>query len=257
MPIPEFAKRIVYGGVEICTLGRGVPRRICGEPIRFPARWSRAVPSHYEPLCFDFVRRYCRPGTVAFDIGANIGVFTVAMARRVGGSGKVFAFEPTPRLRDTLIRVLRLNGVADQVQVRAEAVGGRIGEAEFYDTGHLGAVANSLVARADARHYTVAVTTVDATRHAERVGRVAAIKIDVEGAEVEVLRGAEQTLAEDKPAINLGVHPKAIRAAGENLESLWHLIVPHGYRMEHDGEVVERQWFCAQEELFDVQCVAA
>src|SRR5438067_2438972 len=131
----SLAKRAAYRALDLCTAGRGVPRRIGGEVVRFPARWCRYYEAAYEPETFRFLAAQCRPGSTVLDIGAHLGLFTVIMARRVGPGGRVLSFEPTPSTRAALSETVRLNGFRDRVQVRGEAVAGTVGQAAFYCTG--------------------------------------------------------------------------------------------------------------------------
>ena len=108
------------------------------------------------------------------------------MAREVGESGRVFAFEPTPFTRSVLKEVVALNGCSDMVEVRGEAVSASEGKATFFDTGDDVSNANSLVKTSRSkREIEVPLTSVDAFVN-ERGLRVLCIKIDVEGAELDV-----------------------------------------------------------------------
>jgi FkbM family methyltransferase len=145
-----------------------------------------------------------RAGTTAIDVGANIGLFTVPLARAVGSGGRVLAIEPDPENVARLEANLRLNRLAN-VLVERVAASDWDGEAELH-------VANdpafhSTVAvhegREVGRSLRVPVTRLDTMWM--RLGRpaVSAIKIDVEGAELAVLRGAETLLRETRPALLL------------------------------------------------------
>jgi FkbM family methyltransferase len=252
--VSSLAKNLAYGLVDLVTLGRGVPRDIGGECVRFPPRFCRYYEARYEPETFAFLRRSCHRGDVALDIGAHIGLFTVVMARLVGPEGKVFSFEPTPATREALKRTVTLNRCDDRTEVRAEAVTDRTGEATFFDTDDLVSNANSLVAT-DRHRSGFAVRTVSVdeflSRHHLSAG---CLKIDVEGAELQTLRGAERTLERDRPALALALHPRAIRQGGGSLAEIWSLLERHRFEAIHRGCPVDAAWFQRQTELFDVQC---
>jgi FkbM family methyltransferase len=252
--VSSLGKTIVYGVADVLTLGRGIPRRIDAETIRFPPRFCRYYEADYEPETFRFLRRACRPGETILDIGAHIGLFAVVIGRLVGPTGRVFAFEPTPGTRRVLERTVRLNGCEAWVEVRPEAVSGARGRAEFHDTEDLGSNANSLVATR--RHSSsIPVDTIRVDDFvAERGLTVSCLKIDVEGAELGVLEGARATLRRDRPAMSLALHPEAIRASGASLRAIWQLLDDHEYRVARGGAEVQGEWFCRQEDLFDVQC---
>jgi FkbM family methyltransferase len=251
-----IAKALVYGAVEVVTGGRGVPRRIGGEIIRFPARWSRYYESDYEPETFRFLRAHCRSGGNVLDIGAHIGLFSVLTARLVAPTGHVFSFEPTQGTREVLARTVRLNGLADRIEVHGEAVTRNSGTATFFETGDPGSNANSLVASTERHRHGVHVetTSIDDFVSARSIS-VHCVKIDVEGNELAVLQGGERTLRQQRPAMALALHPRAIDAAGGSLEAIWSLLEDVGMAIETGGRPIDRDAFCAREELFDVQCL--
>jgi FkbM family methyltransferase len=251
-----FAKSLVYGAVEVMTAGRGVPRRIGGEVIRFPARWSRYYQSDYEPETFRFLRERCGSGNIVLDIGAHVGLFSVVTARLVGPGGRVFSFEPTPGTREILERTVRLNGLGDRIEVRDEAVTGSSGTARFFETGDPGSNANSLVASTNRHRHEIRVQTTSIDDFASsRSIVVNCVKIDAEGNELAVLQGGERVLREQRPAIALALHPSALQAAGGSLEQIWRLLEAGGMMVTAGGRPLDEKAFCGREELFDVQCL--
>ncbi len=133
-------------------------------------------------------------GGVAVDVGAHLGTFTVPLARRVGPRGLVVAVEPTPRTAGALRRTLALNGLQDRVALHECAAGGEEGKARL----HIAAVGshNSLLPLRNegVDEVEVAVRALDAIVPEGRPACV--VKIDAEGMELEVLRGAGRVLAE-------------------------------------------------------------
>jgi FkbM family methyltransferase len=249
----SILKSLVYGAVDLATARRGITRVVGGERLRFSPRWCRYYPANYEPATFAFIRTHCKPGQTVFDIGAHFGLFTVVMARLVGPTGQVFSFEPTALTRKVLRRTVRINGCTTVVQVRPEAVAQRTGDAMFYDTGDPGSNANSLVSTLR-RHLRTTVPTVSLDDFVGARGiKVDALKIDVEGAELEVLRGASETFARCRPVAHLSLHPAAIQMAAGSLAGVWELL--QRYRMSVTRGVipVAEAEFCQAQDLFDVQ----
>ena len=186
----ETIKNIVYGALDAVTAERGVARRIGGETVRFPARYSRYYEATYEPELFKFLRRRLRAGDVFFDCGAHIGLFTVVASRLVGADGRVFSFEPTPATREVLEKVVALNDCRN-VEVRPEAVSRTTGTAVFFDTGGECSNANSLVKlnRHQDGGLTVPTVSIDEFARSRKL-EINCIKIDVEGAEFDLLVGS-------------------------------------------------------------------
>lgn len=246
-------KEIGYSVLNAATLGRGIVRRIGGENIRFPARWSRYYEAEYEPETFRFFRSSVKAGNTVLDIGGHIGLFAVVAGRLAGPTGKVYSFEPTPFTRSVLTRVIQLNGLENIVEVRPEAVSSESGETVFFDTGDTISNANSLVRTERSRgEIPVRVTSVD-DFSAERGLRVDVMKIDVEGVELDVLSGARATILEQRPLIRLGLHPPFIAKNGQSLRQIWDLLDEYAMTVHFDGAEVTRDWFCSQELLFDVE----
>ena len=135
-------------------------------------------------------------GDVAVDVGAHVGAFTVPLARRVGPAGLVVAIEPTPRTAGVLRRTLALNGLTERVTLHECAAGAAEGRARL----ELAAIGshNSLLSLGTEAVGTVevAVRPLDALIPAGC--QISVLKIDAEGLELEVLRGAARLL-QDSP----------------------------------------------------------
>jgi FkbM family methyltransferase len=180
--------------------GGGKLRLLCREAIGFEI----LLHGTFEAAESRYLAGRARAGTTAIDVGANVGLFTVPLARAVGSGGRVVAIEPDPENVARLEANLRLNRLANVLVQRVAAADGE-GEAELH------------VANDPAFHSTVAVHAgrevgrtlrVPTTRLDTiwmRLGQpaVSAIKIDVEGAELAVLRGAETLLRETRPTLLL------------------------------------------------------
>lgn len=181
----------VAGGRVVCDTGDLLGRVI-------------AVSGTWEPNATAVVRRLLAPGDVVVDIGAHVGYYTLLAADAVGPGGRVFALEPSPaRYRELLGNVERSG--ATNVSALDAAAGSREGSATLFEaprpntsasTLSAGALADPAVATA--RDYVpveVRVTRADEVVPANLHGRVRFVKIDVEGHEIDVLRGLEGILA--------------------------------------------------------------
>ena len=157
-----------------------------------------------------------RPGAVAVDVGANVGVHALAMAAAVGTEGRVLCFEPLPHLAAALARTLRLNNFVDRAQVEQVALTDVPGETTFHRAAH--SPLSSLYALPDATGTTallVRTSTLDAC--VPPGGRVDFMKIDVEGAEPLVWRGMRRVLSDnDRIEIVLEWSASHFRRSGED-----------------------------------------
>jgi FkbM family methyltransferase len=153
----------------------------------------------------EFVRQALKAGDVFFDIGANLGLFTLTAARRVGPSGHVYAFEPSRREAQYLQRNLELNQLTN-VTIVMQAVSDQCGTARFAiaaDGGNNSLMKNAHPQQQIQEWQDVEVTTLDTFVAAYNVPRVDLMKIDVEGGEVNVLRGAAHLLNGFQPPMIL------------------------------------------------------
>jgi FkbM family methyltransferase len=154
------------------------------------------------------LRGIVRPGDTVLEVGANVGIFTVLLARWLAPTGRVFAFEPTPMAKAALEDHLILNGVEEMVTVIPDALSDKPGQSGFYVEGTSGqntlSVTHSRLP--DAECITVSVDTLDAFCRANNL-MPSLIKIDVEGFEYHVLRGSLQTLVRAAPFVVVEFHP--------------------------------------------------
>lgn len=146
-------------------------------------------------------RRICRlvmavleEGATAIDVGANYGFITLVMGKQVGATGRVLSFEINPAIHPVLRQSVERNGLSDTTAIMPQGAGAA-------ETGGL--------------------VTVDGVLEQERVSRVDAIKIDVDGGDLEVLRGAENTLRSH--------HPVVIVEMAEKHQAIYDFLVEVGY----------------------------
>jgi FkbM family methyltransferase len=147
-----------------------------------------------EPGTREVLRAILSPGMTAADIGANIGLLTLAMGRAVGPAGKLWSFEPEDVYRDLLARSLHLNGLA-WVELRSEAVGAKAGTRTF-NVSAIPGHSSLFELPAEEKPRKVKVKAVRLDDVVPPGVALDLCKIDVEGAELEVLAGMERVLAE-------------------------------------------------------------
>jgi FkbM family methyltransferase len=192
----KIAKRIMpypSGPTVIpTTLGFSMLVDPCCDPVLETALYYHGI---YEEGTLDVMRRVLRPGDTFIDVGANLGLMTLWAARLVGTSGHVHAFEPQPDTYAVLERHLALNGVRN-VTPHPLALGAAPGRHTLYERSDVSRGAASMVRPEKAfGQTTVELDTLDHVLEASQIGAVRMLKIDVEGWELEVLRGARRLLA--------------------------------------------------------------
>lgn len=199
-----------------------------------------------EPAIAQFITRFLRPGQVVFDVGAHLGEYTLLAAHRVGSTGRVYAFEPNPEMAEVLQRNVMLNQVT-QVHVFETAAADHDGEAAFEL--HREASISALLSRtADRKDITrtiqVPVRSLDSVW--EWMGNlpVNLIKIDVEGAELEVLKGATRLLKQPPdyaPVLVFEYSPRNYARFGHTGADVLEYLHQYGYvffRCEAQGVLV-------------------
>ena len=140
-------------------------------------------------------------GDTAVDVGANKGAYLYWMRRRVGEGGKVFAFEPQARLAaylTALVSTMRWTNVSIREVALSDAPGTRILHVPGSGVSPGASLEDAILTAGACRDETCASDTLDRQLEGERV---TFIKVDVEGHELAVFRGAERTLAESRPTI--------------------------------------------------------
>ncbi len=170
-------------------------------------------------------------GSTFYDVGANVGYFSLLGALRVGERGSVVAFEPVPELRQSVETLVRINGVDSRVDVRSEALADRTGKTQFVveaqgANSHLGEVVIEHASSKPVRRIDVQVRTLDDVLSEGRCLPPDVVKIDVEGGEVLLLQGARRLLREVRPKLLVSTHGERLREQCEDL------LREAGYRVE-------------------------
>jgi len=196
--------------------------------------WNAFRQRHKEPNTLATFMSLLQSGMAVFDVGANIGLFTLVAASRVGAEGRVFAFEPTPLAFRRLLENVRLNGFTNITSLHS-AVSDVVGIASFFvNPAPEDSEGNSLFASAvapDSSEITVPVATLDDVVRQMRFPGVDVLKIDVEGNEVRVLRGAHAILSgSHPPKILMEVNPLTLQAAGFDSDAVFLELTALGYK---------------------------
>jgi FkbM family methyltransferase len=213
--------------------------------LRFPARATPPSHAHARLILIgdldvpvqEALRRTVPAGGVVYDVGANVGFFTVLAARMVGEGGHVLAFEPIAATAQLAHEAALRSGLADRVEVRTEAVGAEAGTARMCSVA-AGGIWSHMRSVRDPHPLTIEEVDVPLVSLDDVVAAGApppdVMKLDVEGAEGDVLRGAKRLLAEHRPIVVCEMH--------DTNDEVADLLEAAGYWLEPlDGAVPVRQ----------------
>src|SRR3954471_1389107 len=237
------AARMIYRAVHAgrALLGRTDRQIVVRDGITYDLDLAQGIDfaiylgNIYERPTRAALRRLAAPGSLVLDIGANIGAHALPLARHVGPTGRVIAFEPTDFAFAKLSRNLELNpGLASRVTARHCFLTGtdadRVPTAIYSSwpleqepglhAKHLGREMNTEAAQARSLDSVLA----------ELAGRpVRLVNLDVDGFECDVLRGATRLLSDVRPVFVMELAPYVLEERGTSLEQLLGFFLPNGY----------------------------
>jgi FkbM family methyltransferase len=187
----------------------------------------------FEPHETSAVRRLVRDGDCVVDVGANIGWYTTLCSQLVGKSGKVFAFEPVAETFGKLQEHVELNDCSQNTIATAAAVGSSPGSVEIhvFQGLSLARASVALDVGKPLRSNTVPRVTLDAFLADRGVPQVQFLKCDVEGCELDVLRGASQLLSSPAaPLLLVELNAETGSISGFGPSDVWKHLKDLGYR---------------------------
>lgn len=213
-----------------CVLKRRLPEDFGRAPILVsPDASLRFWKSRLESDLFDFAREFVAPGNVVWDIGANVGLFTLSAAQKAGASGRVVAVEADIWLARLLERSVAMQpSTSAAIQVLPAAVSDASGIASFA-IAQRGRASNHLAglpgwSQAGGLRESVDVVTVTLDWLLQFTPPPAVVKIDVEGAELKVLQGGSRLLSQIRPTILCEV-------SEQNPHQVTELLLANGYTL--------------------------
>jgi FkbM family methyltransferase len=212
------------------TIVRGLAAgyRICVSPAENLSYLMGTAEPHLQRA----IKRYVGAADTVYDVGANIGYASLSLAKRVGPKGRVFAFEPLPRNVALLRRSVEDNNLAN-VEILEVAVSDINSEA-LIRVSENPATASLVWHRENPSAVEIAVKTVvvDDLVETGRLPLPTFVKIDVEGAEGQALRGMRGMLVKARPVIFL-------ECSDTGRETTWHLLSELGYGCQ---SAITRKW---------------
>jgi FkbM family methyltransferase len=201
------------------------------------------VTGNYEDTTAMAIEALLQPGDSCVDIGANVGFFTLLMAKRVGSNGSVWAFEPSSETRRRLVHNLALNRVT-HVTVCDEAVSDVDGTQIFFGGRHdQSGIASLRPIQGSTASYEVRTCKLTSSIPQSMTPRL--IKIDIEGAEHLALRGMSPLLQAERPDIVLEMSDHFLREMGSSSGEVHAFLSGFGYEMyviDWDGFIRYSRW---------------
>jgi FkbM family methyltransferase len=147
----------------------------------------------WENFVDEIIWEYVQPGMTVIDVGANLGYYTIKMAIKVGPTGRVFSFEPNPQVLPFLTQNIAINGFDGRCTVFPIGVGDRLGQSELVvNPGCLGGAQMKELSGGGGDCHRIQLDTLDS--RLSQVERISFLKIDAEGYEPLILKGARQIL---------------------------------------------------------------
>lgn len=188
----------------------------------------------HEPRSTATVKRMVRPTAIALDIGANCGYYTLMLAKLVGNDGIVVAFEPTQWALGRLHENINLNGFSNIVVEKIAL--SDTSENRLISSDEMAFRASWTLDRRSSHHGTERVTFERLDDYLKRSGlaRVDFMKIDVDGYELRVIRGAKAVIEQFKPSLLIEIGKYTMRDIGDDPEHLTSLLWDLGYMFKSD-----------------------
>jgi FkbM family methyltransferase len=163
----------------------------------------------------EFLKSIAQGGMHVIDVGANIGITSVAIAKRIRRVGRLHSFEPVPDYFDILKDNVSSNRLAN-VKVYELAVTDRVGRSAFYQKES----SSGIVFEEGARKLEVSTISIDRFLYDEKIDRIDLINMDCEGSELLVLKGAKESLRKNKVKIFCEIHHDFLKQLGQSVEDI-------------------------------------
>jgi len=231
---------------------------VCVDPFEFVGA-EIVSGGCYEPETVTLVERLVQPGMTVLDIGANVGQYTMIASRLVGQRGAVHSFEPEPSNFACLSRGVRLNGRAN-VRCNQIALADRQGTATLHLASESrNAGAHSLAATHHSTGSVVEVTIGTLDEYAATLAALDVVKLDVEGAELAVLRGGRRSIDRFHPSIVVELSDQNSRPFGYTSDVLAGWLLDRGYLLFLVGALPLEQYVTSADapDSFNVLAVHA
>jgi FkbM family methyltransferase len=232
---PEFRKHPVRVSSGVVSwevhklLSRNMSLKLDGlkltaRPIDGNGRLICYFGTKFDPI-FDFLKTYLQEGMVFVDVGANIGSHAINAARLVGRTGSVFAFEADPDTYQLLADNIKSNSLRNIV-LKQTCVSDHVGTLSFYK--HKDSAKSSIVDRGEKLSVTLPSDTLDNLVPADT--KIDILKVDVEGAELSVLRGGRTVFTDQRRPSVVIIEVFDVRDNTDKSDGIREVLEAYGYK---------------------------
>jgi FkbM family methyltransferase len=246
--IRRLRNRLAHGALTTWLWRRNIPLLNLPIPCRMPSGgWILSygdmmgyyfllhcyLRKSYEGGSWRFVRRYLKEGMTFLDVGANQGFYTILASKLVGASGKVIAFEPVPSVLEKLRKNVSFNRLQN-VSIMP------LGLSIIEESRNMNICINGMEVLSSLKppaedvgtgtvNLQVDVVSLDGFVSGRSLDRIDFVKIDVEGGELEVLEGGQETWIKLRPVIMCEVEDRRTAQWNYRARSIYDFMVHHGY----------------------------
>jgi len=241
----QFVKRVICFILKIVTLNMGINKNIAGQYYKFDYNFIFSDYSNWgsgHNSGFNSLLKLSKDKKVVFDIGAHIGLCAIPLSKVIHKKGKIYAFEPSVENLKYLRKNIKYNKT-NSITIVPFLVGTKtVEKRDFYESIHVDGM-NSIVKYKKSnffiRTFKKQISLDDFFCDNNLIPDI--IKIDVEGAEVDVLDGAFKLLKTHRPIIVLSVHPKQLKMIGKSVKDLKNRIDSLQYKVldDHNNEITK------------------
>lgn len=212
--------------------------------LREAIDYAMYIEGSREPETSHALKVLCKRGDVVLDIGANVGSHALPMASFVGEEGKVYAFEPVPWAMNRMKRNLELNSF-NNIVLEAMALSDTNEEVEMKFRASFKLGSNSGVGKEgkiddswwdECEQVKVRLETLDSYVSIHKISRIDLIKLDVDGFEGKVIRGALETLKKFQPIIIMEVAPAWTKMRGDDVTVILRDMEQLGYKFYQESD---------------------
>lgn len=246
-------KSIIYSTLEFLVPNISVKRKFHGNTIKLPFRLRNYFNDNYESETIKFINDFVFDNSAIIVIGSHIGFYTILFGVLTKDSSIIYSFEPLESNFHYLKKSININDL-NNVKPINKAISNANQKQIFYSKSAIGYNAGSLVKNPLNEKIEMQTESIDNFTKANKIKNIQLVKIDVEGFEMQVLRGGQDVFKRLKPTLILALHPSSIEKNGDSLIDIWRVLEKFNYKIYSSNTLIDRETFTNNTNLFDVIC---